>query len=843
MGANDEALDDLAGAILDGTAIDWTSAQSGEPVIEQPLLDRLRVLAAIADFHRELLDSPSVPFNAADVPAESTRWGHLRLLDRIGHGAFGEVYRAWDTRLDREVALKLLPADASFVSRHGSSIIEEGRLLARVRHPNVVTIYGAERIDDRIGLWMEFVKGRTLEQVVEREGTLPPAKVVAIGIELSRAVAAVHDAGLLHRDIKTRNVMLGDEGRVVLMDFGTGREQGDRSASLAGTPLYLAPELLTGTEASVSSDIYSVGVLLYRLLTGAYPVTADDLTDLHRAHQQHERMDVRVAGPGIPAKLARIVQRALDPRPDHRHGDAAALATDLARLEPRSRTTALSYALGFAALIALAVWAGIGMRNGGAGIGNIVTKADAAGPPAWRGLAVSERPIVAVLPFKNLSAEADSGYFVDGLTDELIRNLALIDGMDVRSRTSSFFFKDKPRNLQDVVAQLGANLVVEGSVLRSGSKLRVNAQLVAVANDTTLWSQRFDRESKDVFVIQDEISRAIVNQLRLTLGRGQRRYNTNASTYELYLKARGLMDRRGGEIGQSGELFRQVTVADPLFAPAYAGLASAYAFRSMSPYGPGVSLEAAQSIMRPAVAKALELDPLLGEAHAAAGVVHACDREWTKAEQSFRRALELNPGLTQSYTSYAFWTLEPLGKFDAAVRVLETARRFDPLSLDVRRELGRVYFQAGQFDRAVAEFQYVKSNDPTLPFIDNLVGRSLIFVGRLPEAIAVLEEEGASGHQYVALAYVLAGRRLAAQRLAALEDREYPIRQARIYTALGDKDRAFDALRRMMVAEPFRVAMLLGYPEMAGLRGDPRLAELRLELNLPADPPDQHHHP
>src|SRR5262245_52377929 len=274
MLANEQLLDDLAGDILDGAAVDWTAAESSADADVRPIVQHLRLVASVAQVHRDLVPSEGgTQPPAVDGTPTADHWGHLRLLERIGRGAFGEVFRAGDTRLDREVALKLLPGTPSPDSDAESSIIREGRLLAKVRHPNVVTIYGAEQIGNRIGLWMELVRGRTLEQLL-REGVMFRAdEVVDIGVELCRAVSAVHAAGLLHRDIKAHNVVRADDGRVVLMDFGAGRELDDSSSSdLAGTPLYLAPEVLAGGPATVQSDVYSLGVVLYHLLTKSYPV-------------------------------------------------------------------------------------------------------------------------------------------------------------------------------------------------------------------------------------------------------------------------------------------------------------------------------------------------------------------------------------------------------------------------------------------------------------------------------------------------------------------------------------------------------------------------------------------
>lgn len=365
MAATRRRVSAVAGAILDGVSIDWTSVESSAGLAERPLLDELRLLANLAGFYRGL------PHSASDVssgdrllpPADAHEggrgdWGHLRLLDRIGRGAFGDVYRAWDTKLDREVALKLLPASLSGVDARGAAIVDEGRMLARVRHPGVVTIYGADRIGNRIGLWMELVKGQTLQQALARGKTFTAPEAERIGVALCDAVAAVHEAGLLHRDIKPHNVMLAEDGRVVLMDFGTGRELSDSSAAaLAGTPLYLAPELLAGGDPAVASDIYSLGVLLFHLLTGSYPVQGGSLEDLRIAHERRMRTDVRSVRPHVPPKLARIVERAIHPEPERRYPSARALGADLQSLEPRVKPLLSAPVLAVAVTLAVAVGA------------------------------------------------------------------------------------------------------------------------------------------------------------------------------------------------------------------------------------------------------------------------------------------------------------------------------------------------------------------------------------------------------------------------------------------------------------------------------------------------------
>jgi len=346
---SEPTVTDLAGAILDGTPVDWPTAQSTANEIESSLLERLRVLATVVDFHRDQ--------GAGGEPVRRPQtWGHIRVLEPIGSGAFGDVYRAWDTRLDREVALKLLPAQSDSGDARASSIMQEGRLLARVRHPNIVTIYGAERIGDTVGLWMERIDGETVEQRLA-QGPLPPSDAIDIGIQICHAVSAVHKAGLLHRDIKAQNVMLAKDGRAVLTDFGTGWEVSEGSAgtgSLAGTPLYLAPELLRGGDTTIHSDIYSLGVLLYHMLTGTYPVFARSLPDLRLAHEHGVRTEAVETGPGLPPRLGRIIERAIDPCAERRYDNADALAAALATLKPRPSIIPLKYATAVAAAVVVA---------------------------------------------------------------------------------------------------------------------------------------------------------------------------------------------------------------------------------------------------------------------------------------------------------------------------------------------------------------------------------------------------------------------------------------------------------------------------------------------------------
>jgi TolB-like protein/Tfp pilus assembly protein PilF len=696
---------------------------------------------------------------------------------------------------------------------------------------------------------MELVNGHTLEQLLERGRRFTVTEGIAIGIQLSGAIAAVHNAGLLHRDIKCQNVMLTDDGRVVLMDFGTGHElSGNSAALLVGTPLYLAPELLSGQEPTVGSDIYSFGVLLYHLWTGTYPVQAQSVRELRRAHQRQESTPVRTIRPDIGPRLARIIERAIDPAPERRHPSADALRLDLAALKTPSRAAWMSYEFALPAAILLLVF--IIWESGGRYAGSSTTPtallARFAGlnSVGAAGVAPSGQPIIAVLPFENLSAEPDSGYLVDGLTEEIIRNLQVIQGLhgQVRSRASSFAFKGRPRDLHEVGGQLGANLVVEGSVLRVGNRLRVEVQLVQVAGESPLWTERFDRDLEDIFAIQDDISRAIVEKLRLTFGMGQRRYDLDIDTYLLYLKARDVLSKGGRQDAKSAsDLFQQVVEQDPGFAPAYAGLAEAYGLLSYQTLSPGTA-EAAVPRIHHAASKALELDPLLAEGHAAMGFVHAWRYDWENAHKSFRRAIDVNPGLTQAYLNYWTTTLLPLERLEEAEALLRVAMRIDPRSPIVHHELGFLMLVSGRFDEAIEHYRRARELDADLPYVDQHLGRALTFANRWPEALSFWEtrmdpygtgywKDTAGGHPWVAAAYVKAGRRGEVERMA--ETHAEPYRLALIHAALGNTDRTFQELNRAARTVPHRVAALLVYPEMRLLRGDPRRAALRRTLRLP----------
>lgn len=825
MDENEPTLEELAAAILDGTSLDWSAAQSIADEPKRRLIEELHALATLADFHRQ---------QRGECPPAT--WGHIRVLDLLASGAFGRVYRAWDTRLDREVALKLLPARSLAEDVRTSSILEEGRLLARVRHINVVTIYGAERIGDTVGLWMELIDGETVEQRLARGVSFKPSEVIEIGTQICRAIAAVHGAGLLHRDIKAQNVMLATDGRAVLMDFGTGWEMSERTAStrtLAGTPLYLAPELLRGGEATIQSDIYSIGVLLYRMLTGSYPVHADNLEDLRRAHERRDRGDVLATRRDVPRRLAGIIERATNPDTERRYDSVDALSAALAALQPRPAVIPLKYALATAAAL---VVCGLLLSEGGRRLWHDAEITQSGRPTTSAVPTRSDGPAIAVLPLKNLSTETGGEEFADGFTEEIINSLAATAHLQVRARISSFAFKYNQRDVRDIARQLDVSLVLDGSVRRSGNRFQVDTRLLQAITGETLWNESFDTDLGNMFAVRNRIIQGVAGRLGVRARPRRRVYgNLSPEVYGQYLTARALVGRRsvlGPHTTAENPIqyFEQVVAVAPEFAPAYAGIADAYAYMSLPTYQ-GVAVAKAQELMRTAALKALELDDDLAEAHAAMGVVHARDLDWASSEHEFQEAIALNPSLSQVYTSYSFFTLRPLRKFDEAERLLKLALQSDPLSLDVWREMAELYFTVGRYDEAISLLERVRAVDPQFPTADVIMARALVAAGRVGEGLAIYDAID-SPPQYRAYAYVRAGRRSDAERLAA-ENRPYPYRATIIYAALGSLDHAFEALDQTAEREPQRVPLLLTWPEMAPLRADPRFVAVQKRFGLP----------
>ena len=638
--------------------------------------------------------------NSDAPPFARLTWGPLEIRRTIGHGRFGTVHVAWDPSLEREVALKILrSADQS------AAVIREARLLARVRHPNVVTVYGVDQHDEAVGLWMELIEGLTLRQVLAVRGVLGAQEAALIGIDLCRAVAAVHKAGLLHRDIKVHNVMREAGGRIVLMDFGAGEDRSDPSRvvqGLIGTPVYAAPEIFSGAPPMIASDVYSVGVVLYHLVTMQYPVEGETIYEIASAHERKDVTPLSDRRPELPKSFTRVVERALESDRARRYRSCGALLQDLVNaleLDTASATRMI---------------------------------------PARRR---AEIPSMAVLPFVSLGPDQDLDYFCNGLAEEILTALGKVAGLRVASRTSSFGLKQTDTDIRSICRQLEVEAVLEGTVRKAGDRVRITAQLVSAEDGCHLWSEGYVRDVADVFSVQEEIAQSVVDRLKVSVtGISRepliRRYTDNQRAYHSYLKGRFYWLRRyHGGLQAALEHFQQAIEEDAGYAQAHAGVADVYAMIGF------------YSLQRPRLAfaralvaakRALAIDPDLSEAHTSVALVSLGDWDWAEATRQFTRALELDSSQTMARI-YWSWLMVLQGDIAGALDQARTAQESEPLSPLVNGGVAHTFYLAKRYDEAIAECEKSFEVDPNFILAIHVNGMCRALQGRLAEAVTIGE--------------------------------------------------------------------------------------------------------
>jgi eukaryotic-like serine/threonine-protein kinase len=877
VGNPDAAMLSLAESIADGQPIDWAEVEARAGAQDESIVRQLRVISELAGLHRSLSTLSMPPPDAARsrqvsaAPAIGS-WGHLTLIERLGGGSSGDVYRAWDRHLERDVALKLLRINDSVADLDTSRITHEARLLARIHHPNVITVYGVASHDNRVGLWMELVRGITLAQQIRTTGPLSAQEAAVVGIDLCRALAAVHAAGLIHRDVKAQNVMREDGGRIVLMDLGTGRETGALSAGaapdLAGTPLYLAPELFTGAPASERTDLYSLGILLYHVVTGSFPIRATMIQELHEAHTAGRIVRLRDARADLPTAFVGVVERAIATDPQRRYATAgeceAELAEALSRLtvagairpasgfapgleEEKSTSRRIPRFAALAATLAVLVTAGAG--------GWVLMRQLLVSPVVPAGTIRS----IAVLPLVNLSGDPAQDYFADGMTDELIGTLGQLGGLNVISRTSIVQFRGSKKPLPEIAKALNVDAVFEGAVLvlsgaRPGDpndtkRVRITARLIYAGTDTQLWDRTFERVGADVLALQSEVARAVADGINLRLTSQQQRALAKApgdsggiqqfDAFDLYLKGRYYWNMRTQEgLTRSMQYFQESIARG--YTPAYAGLADAYHLLGVYNFMPHAD---ARSRARAAASKALEIDDTIAEAYASLGYIHGEQLEWSAAEASLRHALELKPGYATAHHWYAL-ILVQRGRFAEAASEVNKALALDPLSNAVNGQLGAILVFERQYDKAIAHLEKAVQIDPAYARNHLILAEAYALRGTYDRALAEAEKaavlsDDAGARADLGFVHAMAGRRQEALAVVRnLMDR-YDRHEdgsagglAIVYAGLGDLDQAFVWLDRSRTLLDPVIGDLKVDPRFDKLRGDPRFAKLLATVGL-----------
>jgi serine/threonine protein kinase/Tfp pilus assembly protein PilF len=723
-----------------------------------------------------------------------TKLGPYEILSSIGSGGMGEVWKARDTRLGRIVAIKKVK------EQHSERFKQEARSIAALNHPNICQIHD-------IGpdyLVLEYVEGKPLSSPV------PEREAVRLAIQIATALEEAHQHGIIHRDLKPSNIMVTGKGSVKLLDFGLAKlyEQ-DTSLSglptadfpvtqrgaILGTVVYMSPEQAQGKPADARSDVFSFGLVLYEMLSGERAFSGDSNYAVMDAIIKKEAPSLQSS-----SSLEKIVRRCLAKQSSERYQTMSEVKAALEQVFTEKP----------------------------------IIKAD------------EQQPSIAVLPFVNMSGDKEQEYFSDGLAEEIINALTQIPGLKVIARTSSFSFRGERTDIAQIRDRLKVQSILEGSVRKSGNRIRVTAQLIDTADESHLWSQRYDRQMADVFEVQDEICQAIVGKLRVVLTSDRpltRRYTENTEAYQLYLKGRYCWNQRTEEAFKRAiQYFNQAIKSDLNFALAYAGLADCYNSLGSNGY---LVAEDAYPKAKAAATKALKLDENLAEAYVSlAHVAVVFEWNWQEAEKSYKHAIALNPNYATAHAYYSFY-LDLMGRFEEGLLELNRARELEPLSRALNTMVGIHYYFARQYDQAAKQLTATLEMDPNFSEAHMLLGLVYFNKPTLGDAIAefqraaALEEGNPRNIAYLGIAYARMGNRSEASRilhdLQELSKRRYvsPVWTALILAYMeGSTDQALEALEKGYEDHYEYMHLIKVNPGFDAFRSHPRYKALLRKMNL-----------
>jgi eukaryotic-like serine/threonine-protein kinase len=786
--------------------------------------------------------------------------GHYRILEKIGEGGMGEVYRARDEHLDCDVAIKVLPADCVSHESARKRFHAEARALARLNHPNIAIIHHFDTQQGVDYLVMEYIRGTTLSEKLAR-GKLPEKEVVALAMQLAEGLCAAHEHGVIHSDLKPSNLRLTEDGRLKILDFGLAKLRLPARATattasfgeahgLAGTLAYMAPEQLLAGEVDARTDIHAAGCVFHEMATGKRAFVDAEASKLIGAILGKAPLSPAVISPGLSAELQRIIGKCLEKGPENRYQSARELVIDLRRLQMGT-----SGELQRATTVTRLSWAkslGLGMGL----VAALVLLLIGLNFHSWRErlLHRGELPYriesLAVLPLANLSGDPQQEYFADGITEELITTLGKISSLRVISRQSVMRYRTTQKPLSEIARELGVDAVIEGSVLRSGKRVRVTANLLYAPTDRHLWANSYERDLQDVLSLQAEMAQAIAAEVRVKLTPEERARLTptrpvNPAAFDAYLQGSYALNRIGGRPVTGIEYFRRAIATDPTYAQAYVGLCLAYIQMGFG-HGPLTTSQALVETKHAAI-QALKLDGTLAEAHSCLAWVKTFGEwDWIDGAKEFRNGIELNPNSVQAHRLYS-WYLSAMQRHEEAIAEGGWARKLDPVSPATGYTAASAHWWAGQFQTFAAEANNLANMDVTYPGANHLLGAAALQTEHYEEAIlrfqrAITLSGEASPPWNIAFlgcAYAQSGRRVEAlqvlYRLQSFSKHAYvsPYLMAILHSSLGNKDKAFEWLQKGYSERNPMLAFLRSDPMFDSLRSDPRFQNLLHRMNFP----------
>ncbi len=758
---------------------------------------------------------------------------HYKILEKLGAGGMGVVYKAQDLKLDRFVVLKFLSSDLTRDEKAKERFIIEAKAASALDHPNVCTIYEINETDDgRLFIAMAYYDGQTLkEKVISNQ--LSVISVVEIATQVASGLSRAHEAGIVHRDIKPANIIITKRGEVKILDFGlaklAGQQHLTKSGATLGTIAYMSPQQAQGLEVDHRTDIWPLGVVMYEMLTGQLPFQGHYDQAVMYAIVNVVPLAVRSLRSEVSGRLEEIVGKALAKKLEERYQHIDEMLEDL-----KSPTKKILSKPSVSA-------PKLGNKKKWSLYGSLLVLLAAL---IFAGYYFSPKPTqtinsIAVLPLENLTGDAEQEYFVDGMTEALIMNLAKIKSLRVISRTSVMQFKKTREPLPEIAKKLRVDAIIEGSVSRAGERVQITAQLIEAATDRHLWANNYQRDLRNVLALQSELTDAIVGELRIELTPQEQQGITNVrpvdpEAYQLYLKGREYFNNI--VIDKGIESFQQAIRLDPTFASAYTGLAMGYAWtRVVGPSG-GAPPREVFPRAKAAALKALALDENLREAYAAFAMVKFYyDWEWDSPEQDFKRALGLEPQNTNILLNYSLY-LTLTGRFDEGIIQLKKAIALDPLSPAFSTIIGRSLGLARRYDESIANLQPLLEVYPNNFAVIYQMGWNYLFKGMYQEAL-VFADKGPTFHHRIYI-YAVAGRRNEALKILA-ELQEFSKRHyhdafwtAVAYVGLGDRDKAFEWLNKAYEERSASMVFLKTEPAVDPLRSDPRFVALCKKIGL-----------